>query len=405
MSSTDVRAERRRQVPVYKRRRRRIYGGIAVLAAVAIALVGWAVSRGTGSGTSAALPGFTISVSQGSVASPDSIIESQPSLAKAIPAHLHYVPFDAGVTAIAEMKSGSVQAISGVGNPPLTAAIGTGTGVTVVMGWGFDDDQLLVPKSVTSAAQLAGKSVAVLVGSSEDYELLGYLGLEHLTGKVKVVPFGSETAAGAAAQSGAVNAAYVYGVPAANLSAKGYHPLVNAEQIAKLGIPGLDVIAVASNLVRSDPALVQAYVCAELRGSRDMTGPQAARYLTATPRAGRARPRDRGGNQELPVHPAQPAAVLARVGAERYGQPDRAGLRADRQVPGRPGTAHVGTVRGPDRVAHRRDLHQEGAGRWLPELTPPAWRPPGRGSAAGSRRPGPAGAAPGGTRAPAGPPW
>jgi ABC-type taurine transport system substrate-binding protein len=281
MSSTDVRADRRKPVPVYKRRRR-IYGGVAVMAAVAIALVSWVLTRGTSTGTTAAVPGFTISVSQGSVASPDSIIESQPSLAKAIPAHLHYVPFDAGVTAIAEMRSGSVQAISGVGNPPLTEAIGTGTGVTVVMGWGFDDDQLLVPRSVTSAAQLAGRSVAVLVGSSEDYELLGYLGLEHLTGKVKVVPFGSENAAGAAALSGAVNAAYVYGVPAAKLIAKGYHPLINAEQIAKLGIPGLDVIAVASNLVKSDPALVQAYVCAELRGSRDMTGPQAARYLTAS---------------------------------------------------------------------------------------------------------------------------
>ena len=59
------------------------------------------------------------------MASPDSIIESQSSLAKLIPASLHYVPFEAGVTAIAEMKSGSVQAISGVGNPPVTEAIGT----------------------------------------------------------------------------------------------------------------------------------------------------------------------------------------------------------------------------------------------------------------------------------------
>ncbi len=216
------------------------------------------------------------------MASPDSIIESQPSLAKIIPAHLHYVPFEAGVTAIAEMKSGAVQAISGVGNPPTTEAIGTGIGVTVVMGWGFDDDQLLVPKSVTSPAQLAGKSVGVLVGSSEDYELLGYLGLEHLTGKVKVVPFADENATGAAALSGAINAAYVYGSPAAALIAKGYHPLVNAEQIAKLGIPGLDVIAVSTSLIKSNPALVQGYVCAELQGSRDMTGPQGARYLAAS---------------------------------------------------------------------------------------------------------------------------
>ena len=279
-SSAETTTSTRRAVPVYKRRRRRIYTASAVVLVVAIGAIAWAVTRG--SSNPAALPSFTISVSQGSVASPDSIIESEPSLAKLIPAQLHYVPFEAGVTAIAEMKSGSVQAISGVGNPPVTAAIGAGIGVTVVMGWGFDDDQLLVPASVTSPAQLAGQSVGVLVGSSEDYELLGYLALEHLTGKVKVVSFADENAAGAAALSGAVGSAYVYGIPAAELLAKGYHPLVNAEQIAKLGIPGLDVIAVATSVVNSDPALVQDYVCAELAGSRDMTGPQAARYLAAS---------------------------------------------------------------------------------------------------------------------------
>ena len=270
----------KKTLPLYKRRRRRIYGAAALVLAVMVGVVVWATTGG--SSGPAALPGFTISVSQGSVASPDSIIESQPSLAKLIPAKLKYVPFEAGVTAIAEMKSGAVQAISGVGNPPVTEAIGNGTGVTVVMGWGFDDDQLLVPASVTSPAQLVGKSVGVLVGSSEDYELLGYLALEHLTGKVKVVPFSDENAAGAAALSEAVDAAYVYGSPATKLLAEGHHSLVNAEQIAKLGIPGLDVIAVATSVIKSNPALVQAYVCAELQGSRDMTGPQAAKYLAAS---------------------------------------------------------------------------------------------------------------------------
>jgi taurine transport system substrate-binding protein len=279
-SSADVNVPTSRSVPVYKRKRRRNYGAIAVVVVVGTALIVWAVTQG--SSGPATLPSFTISVGQGTVASPDSIIESQPSLAKIIPAHLHYVPFDAGVTAIAEMKSGSVQAISGVGNPPATAAIGTNIGVTVVMGWGFDDDQLLVPKSITSPSQLVGKSIGVLVGSSEDYELLGYLALEHLTGKVKVVTFASEPAAGAAALSHAIDAAYVYGGPAADLIAKGDHSLVNAEQIAKLGIPGLDVIAVATSVINSDPALVQDYVCAEVQGSRDMTGPQAARYLAET---------------------------------------------------------------------------------------------------------------------------
>ena len=278
-SSADTGTSTTPGLPVYKRRRRRrLYTAAAAVLAVVIGVVAWLVTSTSSSG----LPSFTISVSQGSVASPDSIIESQPSLAKLIHANLRYVPFEAGVTAIAEMKSGSVQAISGVGNPPITAAIGNGTGITVVMGWGFDDDQLLVPSSVTSAAQLAGKSVGVLVGSSEDYELLGYLALEHLTGKVKVVSFSDENSAGAAVVSGAVDAAYVYGVPASTLAGKGYHSLVNAEQIAQLGIPGLDVIAVATSLVNSNPSLVQDYVCAELQGSRDMTGPQAATYLAAS---------------------------------------------------------------------------------------------------------------------------
>jgi ABC-type taurine transport system substrate-binding protein len=367
-TSAETSTPAKKRLPVYKRRRRRIYGAAALVLAVIVGVVVWATTGG--SSGPASLPGFTISVSQGSVASPDSIIESQPSLAKLIPAHLHYVPFEAGVTAIAEMKSGAVQAISGVGNPPVTEAIGSGTNVTVVMGWGFDDDQLLVPASVTSPAQLAGKSVAVLVGSSEDYELLGYLALQHLTGKVKVVPFSDETAAGAAALSGAVDAAYVYGSPATKLQAKGYHSLVNAEQIAKLGIPGLNVIAVATSLIKSNPALVQAYVCAELQGSRDMTGPQAATYLAASS-AVQGVPGDQivAATKGYPFIP--PGEQLYWLGATpaRSEQPHRAGLRADRHVPRDPGPADLGTVGDADRPARRHHVHQEGTGRWLPGLT------------------------------------
>ena len=280
-ASTDTVTTRRAGTPIYKRRRRRIYVIAGVVVVLVIALIVWAVTQGGSSGP-ATLPSFTVSVSQGSIATADGIIFSQPSLEKSIPGHLHMVPFDAGVTAIAEMRGGSVQAISGVGNPPVTAAIGNGTAVTIVFAQGFDADGLVVPKSITSASQLVGKTVGVLVGSSEDYELEGYLALEHLTGKVKVVSFASEPAAGAAAVSGAIDSAYVYGAPAADLIAKGYHPLVDAEQIAKLGIPGLNVIAVATSVINSDPTLVQDYVCSELQGSRDMTGPQAARYLAAT---------------------------------------------------------------------------------------------------------------------------
>jgi taurine transport system substrate-binding protein len=277
-ASADVNTTGRKPVPVYKRRRRRIYVTLAVALVVIIAVIVWAVTRNGGS--SAPIPGFTIAYGQGTVANSDSIIDSDPALAKTIPAHLHFVPFDAGVTAIAEMRSGSLQAISGVGNPPVVGAVGTNTGVDVVIAQSFDADALIVPKSVTSASQLAGKSVGVLVGSSEDYELRGWLGLEKLTSSVKVVGFASEQAASAAYLGGSIDAAYVQAGPEAQLVAKGGHPLIDAEQIAKLGIPGLNVVAVSQAVVKSDPALVQKYVCAEVQATRLFTGPKAAKYLT-----------------------------------------------------------------------------------------------------------------------------
>src|SRR6202050_4630890 len=274
-TSAEVSSSTSRSVPVYKRRRRRIIVSIAVAAAVVIAVVVWAVTRGS---SASALPRFTIAYGQGTVANSDSIIDSDPALQKTIPAHLKFVPFDAGVTAIAEMRSGSLQAISGVGNPPVVGAIGTNAGVDVVIAQSFDADALIVPKSITKPSQLAGKSVGVLVGSSEDYELQGWLGLQHLTSSVKVVGFASEQAAAAAYLGGSVTGAYVQAGPEAQLIAKGGHPLTDAEQIAKLGIPGLNVVAVSQSLVKSDPALVQSYVCAEVQATRLFTGPQAGQY-------------------------------------------------------------------------------------------------------------------------------
>lgn len=264
------------RLPVYKRRRRR---RIYTVAGAAVALAAGAIAYATTSGGSATLPSFTITTSVGTVANSDSIIESDPSLAKTIPAHLHFVPFDAGVTAVAEMRGGSIQSISGVGNPPATEAIGQGTPIVIVMAQSFDADQLLVPPAITRASQLRGKSIGVLVGSSEDYELRGWLKLEGLINQVKLVEMSSEEAVGAAYLAHAVDAAYVYGGYASEVEDKGGHALVDAEQIAQEGTAGIDVVAVSQNLVKSDPQLIQKYVCAEVTATKLFTGPDGARYL------------------------------------------------------------------------------------------------------------------------------
>jgi taurine transport system substrate-binding protein len=292
-TSAETETPAKSRTPLYKRRRRRIY---AIIVVAVVIIVGLSVGLTVGTGSSGPLPSFTISLSTGTVANSDSIIVSDKTLQKTIPAHIHWVPFTAGVTAVAEMKSGSLQSISGVGNPPTVGAIGTGTGIDIVMAQSFDSDELLVPASITSPSGLAGQTVAVLVGSSEDYELEGWLKLEHLTGQVKVIGVASEQAAAAAYLSGAVTAAYVYGGYADSVTAKGGHPLTNAEKIAKLGIPGIDAVAVSDTLVKNNPSLVQKYVCAEVQATRDLTGPQSARYLAQA-----------AGVQGVPANQIEPA--------------------------------------------------------------------------------------------------
>jgi NitT/TauT family transport system substrate-binding protein len=264
-----------------RRRRRRVLLGVgaaAVVAAVVITAV--ATSSGGASG-----PNFTVAYAQGNVANADSIIQTQPTLTKAIKANLKFVPFNAGVTAIAELRSGSLQAISGVGNPPVVGAIGTGTDVVVVIAQSFDADALIVPASITTASQLAGKSVGVLVGSSEDFELRGWLKLQGLTSSVTVGGFASEQAVAAGYLSGALAGAYVQAGPEAQLVAKGGHAITDAQKIAKLGIPGLNVVAVSADLIKSHPQAVQQYVCAQVAATRDFTGPQADTFLTQSAKA------------------------------------------------------------------------------------------------------------------------
>jgi taurine transport system substrate-binding protein len=259
----------------FQRRRRRrllvVATAVVVVAAVVIAVV---TTRSSGGA-----PGFTVAYGQGNVASSDSIIATQPALKKSIPGKLKFVPFNAGVTAIAELRSGSLQAISGVGNPPVVGAIGNGTDVVVVIAQSFDADALIVPASVTGPSQLAGKSIGVLVGSSEDFELRGWLKLQNLTNSVKVVGLASEQAVAAAYLSGTLQGAYVQAGPEAQLTAKGGHALTDAQKIAQLGIPGLNVVAVSKKAIDDHPDLVQKYVCAEVQATRDFTGADADKYL------------------------------------------------------------------------------------------------------------------------------
>ena len=250
----------------------------AVLAAVA----GIAMTMGALAGPASAEPTLTVGYLTGLIAEPETVIGSTPSLAADVPAHIKWVPITAGVTALAEVSAGALDIVAGVGNPPTVAAIANGTNVDVIWDQSLDSDSLIVAKSITSPDQLIGKTIGDLEGSSEDYEVHGWLSAEHLAGKVTVVGFQSEQAAAAAWLAGKVTAAYVEGALELNLVAHGGVPLTNAKKIADLGYPGLDVLAVTHKLIVSDPALVQAYVCTELTATNDLFGPDQDAYFRSS---------------------------------------------------------------------------------------------------------------------------
>ena len=90
-------------------------------------------ARGTGKRRAT----LTVGYFTGLIAEPETVIGSTPSLAADIPAHIKWIPITAGVTGLAEVRAGAIDAVAGVGNPPTVAAISNGTLVRRENG-GFD---------------------------------------------------------------------------------------------------------------------------------------------------------------------------------------------------------------------------------------------------------------------------
>ena len=244
-----------------------------VIVACAAALAACGSSGGSGS-----KPKVTVGYFSGGVGAPETIIGSDPPLQKAISAQLKFTPITAGLQALSEMRSGAFGIVSEVGNPPVVSSTAGGTKLRVIWVQSFDGAGLIVHSNVTSPSQLKGFTIGDLEGSSEDFELRGYLKENGLTSDVKVEGFPSDAAAGAAWISGHLQAAYVTEDVEDQLIGKGGHEMVNASQIAKGGYPSLNVLVAADSLISKNPSAVQSYVCAEMKATNILTtGPKATR--------------------------------------------------------------------------------------------------------------------------------
>jgi taurine transport system substrate-binding protein len=253
----------------------------ALTALVATLLAATACAGGSGSGKSSENnPTIGIGYFQGATTGPESLIAANPELAGQVRGTVKLTPINSGVAGLAELRAGAFPFVSGVGNPPVVGAIATGTRFKVIYAEYYDAAQLIVPKSFTSNDQLVGKTIGVLTGSSEDFELRGWLKTQGLDKKVTVSGFPSEAAAGSAWKAHKIDAAYVELAQALDLQQHGGKKVVDAQEIAKLGYASVNVLGVTDDFAKKHPDVVQQVVCQAVKAQAVTKTPEADRYIT-----------------------------------------------------------------------------------------------------------------------------
>lgn len=246
-------------------------------AASACSSSGSSTAGGGGGGSTTAGIGYFESATIG----PEVLVKGNKDLASKVGASIKLTPIDSGVAGLASLRGGAFPFVSGVGNPPVTGAIANDTKLKVIFAEYYDAAQLIVGSKIKQNSDLAGKSVGDLQGSSEDYEIRGWLKTQGLDGKVKVVGFPSEQAVEAAYKSGRIDAGYVEVAQAQDLLKNpANHKVVTAQQIAALGFASLNVLAVTDTFAAAHKNIVQNLVCQVLKSQVLAAGPQADKYIS-----------------------------------------------------------------------------------------------------------------------------
>lgn len=147
---------------------------LALLSASLLALAGCS-AIGASDGDSAVTIGY---MNNGSV-DPAQAALSLGKYDKYIKGKVKMVKFDSGPAALTALGSGDVDIMTGIGNPPVASALSTQVPISLV--WaeelGQTDQALIVKKNsgIKTIADLKGKQVATVVGSTSSYALSAVL--------------------------------------------------------------------------------------------------------------------------------------------------------------------------------------------------------------------------------------
>lgn len=166
---------------------------------------------------------------------------------------MEFVPVDSGPAALPLVKNGDLAGIADVSAPPMVIAANTGVDVTAVWATTASIVKIVGQPSITSAADLEGKKVAVVAGSILEAELYNYLGESGLgLGDVEIVDM-PPPSMGAALKTDQIDAAVTW--------EPFWGPMIDEGGTELYSNTNVGLVIVGDEFVEDHPAVVQEIVC------------------------------------------------------------------------------------------------------------------------------------------------
>lgn len=246
-------------------------------AATCCALLVSACSSGTGSASGGKQGNLQVSYFSNGYYS--GVVATQPSLQAKVPGKIKFLEVQSGPATLAGLKSGSYNLTTQTGNPPILGAIAINTNLSVIWVEALDNAALVVQKNIKSPADLVGKKLGYLEGSSEDFSFQSWLKLNHLAGKVTLVNLDRQSMV-AAFKTGKIAGGYNDAPFTSSMIESGGRQVVDSSQIAKMGFPALNMVTVDRDFAKSNRKLVLGYLCADAGAHQMMTAPNKKQVIT-----------------------------------------------------------------------------------------------------------------------------
>ncbi|MCY0881552.1 MAG: ABC transporter substrate-binding protein, partial [Firmicutes bacterium] len=232
------------------------YSGAGV---AGLALLGSLAGCGTSSAASSVTGEPTVTIGYQNGSDPQTVAIEQGFFQKDLHAHVHLKYFSSGPDALTAMASGTLDFMTGLGSPPVVAAIAKKVPLKII--WIQDRyataEGLVVKNSsgIASLKNLEGKTVALVAGSTSPWELDTALTMQHIPLSSVHIDNTAPANMVAAWKTGQIDAAYVWS-PFLNLMQKDGGHIVVYDQNQVKTAPNFTVAVVNASFAKKYPQLV-----------------------------------------------------------------------------------------------------------------------------------------------------